>query len=40
MLRVAEGFQFEYGKFMEQVSEVEPFTGLNPINALFEPINV
>jgi len=25
---------------MEQISEVEPFTGLNPINALFEPIDV
>jgi hypothetical protein len=40
VLAIAKSFLFKNGELMEQISEVEPFISLNPINALFEPIDV
>src|SRR6266446_6273167 len=40
MLGVAERLVLEYGQFVEQVSELEAFVGLDAINTLFKPVDV
>ena len=40
VLDIAESLQLKHGEFMEQVSEVEAFIGLDAINTLFHPVDV
>ena len=37
---LAQSLQLKHGKFMEQISEVEAFIGLNPINPRLKPVDV
>ena len=36
---LAQSFQLKHGQFMEQVSEVEAFLGLNAINSFCKPVD-
>jgi len=40
VLDIAQSFQFQHGKFVEEISEVESFFGLDAINMLFKPVDV
>jgi hypothetical protein len=40
VLDIAQSFQFQRGKFVEEISEVESFFGLDAINTLCKPVDV